>query len=161
MTVKIYNLKCPNCGATLTTDVKNNHARCEYCGNDFYITEETEKPAGNESQDTVRKNPTVQMKRTSEDNHPADDSKIQKNSDGHEKLIFFLFLIIGLTLNFFLDKESPRDIVPKTDLHRFFMELQLDSTPQNVEALAQKYKLHFIRLERQSTPIQPTSAVIR
>ena len=42
-TLKIYNLKCPNCGATLTTDVKNNHARCEYCGNEFYISEKTAK----------------------------------------------------------------------------------------------------------------------
>ena len=147
-TLNIYNLKCPNCGATLTTDVKNNHARCEYCGNEFYISEKTAKPAGNENQDTVKKEPTVLTERTSEDSRPAGDSIMQKSSDNHELLIFFLFLIVGLALNFFFDKESPRDIVPKTDLHRFFMELHLDSTPQNVEALAQKYKLHFIRIEK-------------
>ena len=40
--MKIYNLKCPNCGATLTTDVNNNYAKCQYCGNEFMISEDTE-----------------------------------------------------------------------------------------------------------------------
>ena len=63
-------------------------------------------------------------------------------------MIVALFLIIGLALIFFFDKESPRDIVPKTDLHRFFTELHPDMTPQNVEALAQKHKLHFFRIDK-------------
>ena len=54
--MKIYHLKCPNCGATLATDVKNNRARCEYCGNEFYISEETEKPASEAHQETGGKN---------------------------------------------------------------------------------------------------------
>jgi len=146
--LKLYNFKCPNCGATLTTDVKNHHARCEYCGNEFHISEETETSAGFDNQEDGKKTPTVLPERTSEEVSTAGDSERQKKSGSRDFLIVALFLIIGLALIFFFDKESPRDIVPKTDLHRFFTELHPDMTPQNVEALAQKHKLHFFRIDK-------------
>lgn len=146
--MKVYNIKCPNCGATLATDVKNHHARCEYCGNEFYLSEETEKSAGKENQDDGKKNPAVLAERVSAEDRRAVDPERKKKSRSRDVLIVALFLILGLALNFFFDKESPRDIVPGTDLHRFFMELRLDSTPQNVEALAQKHKLRFFRIEK-------------
>ena len=147
-TLKLYHFKCPNCGATLATDVKNHHARCEYCGNEFYLSEETEMSAGKDNQDDGKKNPAVLTERVSEEERTADDPERQKKSHSHDFLIVVLFLVIGLVLNFFFDKESPGDIVPGTDLHRFFMELRPDSTPQSVEALAQKHKLHFFRIEK-------------
>ena len=132
--MKLYNFKCPNCGATLTTDVKNHHARCEYCGNEFHISDETETSAGLDNQEDGKKTPTVLPERTSEEVSTAGNSERQKKSGSRDFLIVALFLIIGLALIFFFDKESPRDIVPKTDLHRFFTELHPDMTPQNVEA---------------------------
>ena len=146
--MKLYNFKCPNCGATLTTDVKNHHARCEYCGNEFHISDETETSAGLDNQEEGKKTPTVLTERTAEEVGTAGDSKRQKKSGSRDFLIVALFLIIGLALNFFFDKEPSRDIVPKTDLHRFFTELHPDITPQNVEALAQKHKLHFFRIDK-------------
>ena len=65
--MKLYNFKCPNCGATLTTDVKNHHARCEYCGNEFHISDETETSAGLDNQEDGKKTPTVLPERTSEE----------------------------------------------------------------------------------------------
>ena len=71
--MKLYNFKCPNCGATLTTDVKNHHARCEYCGNEFQISEETETSAGHDNQEDGKKTPTVVTERTSEEVSTAGD----------------------------------------------------------------------------------------
>lgn len=145
--MKIYSLKCPNCGATLATDVKNNRARCEYCGNEFYISEETQNAADKDRQEDEGK---VLTERAPEEGHPPEEPKGGRSSHTRELLIFSLFLIVGLALNFLFDKESPRDIVPQTDLHRFFIELQPDSTPQQVEALAKKHKLYFFRIEKAS-----------
>ena len=64
--MKLYNFKCPNCGATLTTDVKSHHARCEYCGNEFHISEETETSAGQDNHDDGKKTPTVLPERRQE-----------------------------------------------------------------------------------------------
>lgn len=146
--MKIYHLKCPNCGATLATDVKNNRARCEYCGNEFYISEETEKPANEAHQETGGKNAAVLAESASKEKHSEEDANRKRKSRARDLLIVALFVIVGLALNFLFDKESPRDIVPKTDVHRFFMELRPDSTPQNVEALAQKHNLHFFRIDK-------------
>ena len=105
--MKLYNFKCPNCGATLTTDVKSHHARCEYCGNEFHISEETETSAGQDNHDDGKKTPTVLPERTSEEVSTAGNSERQKKSGSRDFLIVALFLIIGLALIFFFDKESP------------------------------------------------------
>lgn len=105
--MKLYNFKCQNCGATLTTDVKNHHARCEYCGNEFHISEETETSAGHDNQEDGKKTPTVLTERTSEEVSTAGDSERQKKSGSRDFLIVALFLIIGLAINFFFDKEAP------------------------------------------------------
>lgn len=148
--MKIYNLKCPNCGATLATDVKNNQARCEYCGNEFLISEETENEAkqadGNEKEDAAQKETETKSEHASDIKPSAAEQ--EKKSQTRELIIIPLIILIGLILSLVFDKKTPQDIVPKTDLHRFFMELRLDSTPQTVEALAQKYKLHFFRTEK-------------
>ena len=149
--MKIYNLKCPDCGATLTTDVKSKYAKCQYCGNEFMIFEETEPDAKHPSRDKEKdasekkakepeKNPVAQKE--------AANSEKRKPSRIRDLIIVLLIVAAGLVLSLLLDKEKPLDIVPKTDLHRFFMELRLDSTVQDVEALAQKHKLHFFRTEK-------------
>ena len=149
--MKIYNLKCPNCGATLTTDVKNDYAKCQYCGNEFIISEATEPDARHTSRDKEKdaaekeakepeKNPAAQKE--------ADNPEKRKTSRIRDLIIVLLIVAAGLFLSMLLDKEKPHDIVPKTDLHRFFMELRLDSTAQDVETLAQKHKLHFFRTEK-------------
>ena len=53
-----------------------------------------------------------------------------------ELIIVSLLILTGLVLSYLFDKNTPQDIVPKSDLHRFFMELRPDSTPQTIEALA-------------------------
>ena len=150
--MKIYNLKCPNCGATLATDVKNNHARCEYCGNEFYISEDTENEArqldGNEKRETAQKEAEVKPEHSSDINPSAVDPEKRKQSRVRDLIIVSLIILAGLFLSRILDAEKPQDTVPKTDLHRFFTELRPDNTPQNVEALAQKHKLHFFRTEK-------------
>ena len=150
--MKIYNLKCPNCGATLATDVKNNQARCEYCGNEFLISEETEnetkQPTGNEINDASQKKTEAKPEHPSDIKTSAADQEKRKRSQIRDVIIVSLIILIGLILSLVFDKKTQQDIVPKTDLHRFFMELHLDSTPQTVEALAQKHKLHFFRTEK-------------
>ena len=150
--MKIYNLKCPNCGATLATDVKNNQARCEYCGNEFFISEETEneakQPASNEKMDAAQKKTEAKSEHASDIKPSAADLEKRKKSRIRDVIIVSLIVLTGLILSLVFDKETPQDIVPKTDLHRFFMELHPDSTPQTVEALAQKHKLHFFRTEK-------------
>lgn len=149
--MKIYNFKCPNCGATLTTDVKNNYAKCQYCGNEFMISEDTEtdakQPARGKAKETGEK----------ETETPGDNPVPQKTAASPEKrkasrirdfIIVFLIVTAGLALSLLPDKEKAQDIVPKTDIQRFFMELRLDSTTQSIEALAQKHKLHFFRTEK-------------
>ena len=150
--MKIYNLKCPNCGATLTTDVKNNQARCEYCGNEFYISEKTEnetkEPAGNEKKEAAQQETAAKSEHASDLKASAADPEKRKRSRIRDVIIVSLIVITGLALSLVFDKKAPGDIVPKTDLHRFFTELSPDSTPQTVEALAQKHKLHFFRTEK-------------
>ena len=150
--MKIYNLKCPNCGATLATDVKNNKARCEYCGNELFISEETEnetkQPAGNEKKDATQKETETKPEHASDVKPSAADQEKRKRSRIRDVIIVSLIVLTGLALSLVFDKKTPQDIVPKTDLHRFFMGLHLDSTPQAVEALAQKHKLHFFRTEK-------------
>ena len=150
--MKIYNLKCPNCGATLATDVKNNQARCEYCGKEFLISKETEnetkQPAGNENRDSVQKEAEAKPERPSDIKASTADAEKQKKSRTRELIIVSLIVLTGLVLSLVFDEKTPQDLVPKTDLHRFFMELHPDSTPQTVEALAQKHKLHFFRTEK-------------
>ena len=150
--MKIYNLKCPNCGATLATDVKNNKARCEYCGNEFFISEETEnetkQPAGNEKKDATQKETETKPEHASDVKPSAADQEKRKRSRIRDVIIVSLIVLTGLALSLVFDKKTPQDIVPKTDLHRFFMGLHLDSTPQTVEALAQKHKLQFFRTEK-------------
>ncbi len=149
--MKIYNLKCPNCGATLTTDVINKHAKCQYCGNEFMISEDTESdakhPSRDKEKDTEEKETEVSGKRTLTQKETASPEK-RKASRIRDLIIVFLIVTAGLALSLLLDKEKPHDIVPKTDLHRFFMELSPNSTTQNVETLAQKHKLHFFRTEK-------------
>jgi DNA-directed RNA polymerase subunit RPC12/RpoP len=153
--LKIYNLKCPNCGATLATDVKNNQARCEYCGNEFLISEETEnetkQPTGNEINDASQKKTEAKPEHPSDIKPSAVDQEKRKKSRSRDVIIVSLIVLTGLILSLVFDKKTPQDIVPKTDLHRFFMELHLDSTPQTVESLAQKHKLHFFRTEKAVT----------
>ena len=149
--MKIYNLKCPNCGATLTTDVKNNYAKCQYCGNEFKISEDTEAdekhPSREKEKDAAEnkakepgKNPVTQRENTNPEKRKA--SRVR------DFIIVLLIVTAGLALSLLFDKEKPQDIVPKTDLHRFFMELRLDSTAKDVETLAQKHKLHYFRTEK-------------
>lgn len=150
--MKIYNLKCPNCGATLATDVKNNQARCEYCGNEFLISEETEneakQPAGNEKKVAVQKETEANSEHATDVKPSAADLEKRKRSQIRDVIIVSLIVLTGVVLSLVFDKKTPQDIVPKTDLHRFFMELPPDSTPQTVEALVQKHKLHFFRTEK-------------
>ena len=61
--MKIYNLKCPNCGATLTTDVKNNYAKCQYCGNEFTISEDAEADEKQSARDKAKKLQKKKLKR--------------------------------------------------------------------------------------------------
>lgn len=149
--MKIYSLKCPNCGATLTTDVKNNFAKCQYCGNEFRISEDTEadekhpfrekeKDAAENKAKEPRKNPVTQKENTSPEK--------RKTSRVRDIIIVFLIVTAGLALSLLFDKEKPQDIVPKTDLHRFFMELRPDNTAKDVESLAQKHKLRYFRTEK-------------
>ena len=150
--MKIYNLKCPNCGATLTTDVKSNYAKCDYCGNEFHISEEpkneTKEPADSKTKEAVQKEAEAKSGHTSDSKPSAADQEKRKKSRTRDFIIVALLILTGLALSLVFDKKTPQDIVPKTDLHRFFMELPLDSTPQTVEALAQKHKLHFFRTEK-------------
>ena len=150
--MKIYNLKCPNCGATLTTDVKNNYARCEYCGNEFHISEDAENTAKqsdcNDGKDTVKDKtgPLPEAKAEARTSVPGPEER--KKERTRDFIIIFLFIIVGVVLSLLLDKKTPQDIVPKSDLHRFFMELRLNSTPLDAETLAQKHRLHFFRTEK-------------
>ena len=149
--MKIYSMKCPNCGATLTTDVKNKYAKCQYCGNEFIISEDAEANANpsarDKEEDTAKKGVKVPEKHPLTQKEAASPEK-RKASRIRDFIMVFLIVTAGLVLSLLLDKEKPLDIVPKTDLHRFFMELRLDSTVQDVEALAQKHKLHFFRTEK-------------
>ena len=149
--MKIYNLKCPNCGATLTTDVKNKHAKCQYCGNEFMISEDAEadekQSACNKAKEASKIGTEAPEKRPAAQKETANPEK-RKASRVRDFIIVFLIVTAGLALSLLLDKEKPQDIVPKTDLHRFFMELRLDSTAQDVETLAQKHKLHYFRTEK-------------
>ena len=149
--MKIYSLKCPNCGATLTTDVKNNYAKCQYCGNEFRISEDTEadekqsvpdktKEDAEKGTEAPEKRPVTQKENTSPEKRKA--SRIR------DFIIVFLIVTAGLALSLLFDKEKPQDIVPKTDLHRFFMELRPDNTAKDVESLAQKHKLRYFRTEK-------------
>ena len=150
--VKIYNLKCPNCGATLTTDVKNNYARCEYCGNEFHISEETENTAKqsdrNDGKVTAGDKTQSLAGPKAEAQSSVPNMEERKRGRARDFIIIFLFIIVGVALSLLFDKKTPQDIVPKTDLHRFFMKLRLDSTPQEAETLAQKHRLHFFRTEK-------------
>ena len=149
--MKIYNLKCPNCGATLTTDVKNNYAKCQYCGNEFMISEDAEadekQSARDKANEVAEKGTEATEKRPVKQQETANPEK-RKASRVRDFIIVFLIVMAGLALSLLLDKEKPQDLVPKTDLHRFFTELRLDSTAQDVETLAQKHKLHFFRTEK-------------
>ena len=150
--MKIYNLKCPNFGATLATDVKNNRARCEYCGNEFYIADDLEKDAEqserNDVKDAAKKEYTPLPDPKDEAPSSVASQKESKGSRSRDFIIVFLFIIVGVALSLLFDKKTPQDIVPKSDLHHFFMELRLDSTPQDIETVAQKHKLHFFRTEK-------------
>ena len=149
--MKIYNLKCPNCGATLTTDVKSKHAKCQYCGNEFMISEDAKadekQSASDKAKEAAEKGTEVPEKRPVAQKETANPEK-RKASRVRDFIIVFLIVTAGLALSLLLDKEKPQDIVPKTDLHRFFMELRLDNTAKDVETLAQKYKLHYFRTEK-------------
>lgn len=145
--MELYNLKCPHCGATLTTDRKNKAAKCEYCGNEFFLSDDGKAAANSENAADKTKNIHAQDMPTKEEMAQEAPPK-QKKSHARDFLIVFLFIVAGLALNFLFDKEKPQDIVPQTDLHRFFVELRTDSAPQNVEALAQKHKLHFFKIEK-------------
>ena len=150
--MKIFNLKCPNCGATLATDVKNNYARCEYCGNEFHISEDTENTAKqsdrNDGKDTGKDEGKTLPESKSETLSSSVSPEEQKKERARDFIIIFLFIIVGVALSLVFDKKTPQDIVPKSDLHRFFMELRLDSTPQDAETLAQKHRLHYFRTEK-------------
>ena len=149
--MKIYSMKCPNCGATLTTDVKNKYAKCQYCGNEFIISEDAEANANpsarDKKEDTAEKGVKVPEKHPLTQKEAASPEK-RKASRIRDFIMVFLIVTAGLALSLLLDREKPHDIVPKTDLHRFFMELRLDSTAQEVETLAQKHKLHYFRTEK-------------
>ena len=150
--MKIYHLKCPNCGATLATDVKNNHARCEYCGNEFYISDDMEndikQPGRNDGKEAAKEEGKSLPGSKTEARSSTVSSEECKKERLRDFIIIFLFIIAGLALSLLFDKQTPQDVVPKTDLHRFFMELRLDSTPHDIETLAQKHKLHFFRTEK-------------
>lgn len=147
--MKIYNLKCPNCGATLATDIKNNRARCEYCGNEFYLSEVTENSTKQPERNAGRNASKAEEKILSGSKaSSASEPKKNKQSYARSLIIVLLFVVIGAALSLHFDKQTPQDIVPKTDLHRFFMELRTDSTPQNIEDLAQKHNLHYFRTEK-------------
>ena len=149
--MKIYSLKCPNCGATLTTDVKNNFAKCQYCGNEFTISEDAEadekQSARDKAKEAAEKETEAPEKRPVAQKETANPEK-RKASRVRDFIIVLLIVTAGLAFSLLFDKEKPQDIVPKTDLHRFFMELRLDSTAQDVETLAQKHKLHYFRTEK-------------
>lgn len=149
--MKIYSLKCPNCGATLTTDVKNNFAKCQYCGNEFTISEDAEadekQSARDKAKEAAEKETEAPEKRPVAQKETANPEK-RKASRVRDFIIVLLIVTAGLALSLLLDKEKPQDIVPKTNLHHFFMELRLDNTAQDVETLAQKHKLHFFRTEK-------------
>ena len=149
--MKIYNLKCPNCGATLTTNVKNNYAKCQYCGNEFMISEDAEadkkQSARDKEKDVAKKEAKKSKKNPFAQQKTANPEK-RKASRVSDFIIVFLIVMAGLALSLLLDSEKPKDVVPKTDLHRFFMELRLDNTAQDVETLVQKHKLHFFRTEK-------------
>lgn len=149
--MKIYNLKCPNCGATLTTDFKNKFARCQYCGNEFMISEDTEADVKQSAR--AKEKDTAETEAAAPETvhlspKAADNPEKRKTSRFRDFIIVLLIVTAGLALSLLLDKETPQDIVPKTDLHRFFMDLRLDSTEQDIETLAQKHKLHFFRTEK-------------
>ena len=149
--MKIYNLKCPNCGATLSTDAKNKAAKCSYCGNEFILSDTddaTEVGKNTGDRGHTAKTGENESQQAAEESEGQHNPPKQKQSHARDFLIVFLIVAAGLVLNFMFDKEQPQDIVPQTDLHRFFTELQPDSTPQSAEALAQKYKLHFFRMEK-------------
>ena len=136
--MRLYNLKFPNCGATLMTNVKSRYAKCQYCGNEFIISEDTEGDAEKSTRDKTK---------DTAEKETANPEK-RRASRARDFIIVFLIVAAGLALSLLLDKEKPQDIVPKTDLHRFFMELRLNSTAQDVETLAQKHKLHFFQTEK-------------
>ena len=149
--MKIYSLKCPNCGATLMTDVKNKYARCQYCGNEFIISEDTEADANpsvrDKAKDAAEKETKESAKHALAQKETASPEK-RKASRVRDFIIVFLIVTAGLALSLLLDREKQHDIVPKTDLHRFFIELKPESTDQDIETLAQKHKLHFFRTEK-------------
>ena len=80
--MKIYNFKCPNCGATLVTDVKNKNAKCQYCGNEFMISEDleadTKQPARNKENDPAEIKTAM----------PGDNPVPQKSAANPEKVAF-------------------------------------------------------------------------
>lgn len=101
--MKIYNLKCPNCGATLSTDVKNKAAKCDYCGNEFIISEDSEN--ADESKNAVSKEvaPKPQNHLSEEINAPSNPPK-RKKSRTKDYLIVFTIIIVGLILNYIFDR---------------------------------------------------------
>lgn len=40
--MKIVNLVCPNCGATMQIDVDNRNLTCNYCGGSLYLDDEVQ-----------------------------------------------------------------------------------------------------------------------
>lgn len=106
--MKIYNLKCPNCGATLATDIKNNYAKCDYCGNEFVISDDTEK--GAEQPDSGKDKRAAGNKAGTEPKHTSGPESTGKKTGNNKKshsrdLIFVaLFALIALILNFCFDR---------------------------------------------------------
>ena len=115
--LKIYNLKCPNCGATLSTDVKNNRARCEYCGNEFYIAEakdnDTKQPERNEKTDDVQAKQDSQQEHAAAANTAAGGAEENSNSHFRDFIIVFFFIMVGVALSLLFDKKRLRTLCPK------------------------------------------------
>ena len=105
--MKIYNLKCPNCGATLTTDVKNNYAKCQYCGNEFMISKDTESDEKqsdrNKGKDAAEKETNVSEMYPVEQREASNQRK-RKTSRIRDFIIVFLIVTAGLALSLLLDK---------------------------------------------------------
>ena len=112
------------------------------------MEKDAEQSDRNDVKDTAKKVGTPLPDPKDEAPSSAASQEENKESRSRDFIIIFLFIIVGVALSLLFDKKTPQDIVPKTDLHRFFMELRLDSTPQDIETLAQKHKLHFFRTEK-------------
>ena len=108
--MKIYNLKCPNCGATLTTDVKNNYAKCQYCGNEFTISEDAEadekQSARDKAKEAAEKETEAPEKRPVAQKETANPEK-RKASRVRDFIIVLLIVTAGLALSLLFDKEKP------------------------------------------------------